>query len=96
MDYDDYTLLKGYYEANQPFADPANWMAGFDADKVKAEIFVRLAEYDVMLALYRGLTLPMPLIAPTELLQYDSFYDFLAKHDLLILTGMLEYAYSVQ
>lgn len=96
MDYDDYTLLKGYYEANQPFADPANWMAGFDADKVKAEIFVRLAEYDVLLALYRGLTLPMPLSAPTELLQYDSFYDFLAKNDLLILTGMLEYAYSVQ
>lgn len=96
MDYDDYTLLKGYYEANQPFADPANWMAGFDADKVKAEIFVRLAEYDVLLALYRGLTLPMPLSAPTDLLHYDSFYDFLAKHDLLILTGMLEYAYSVQ
>lgn len=96
MDYDDYTLLKGYYEANQPFADPENWQAGFDPDEVQAEILVKLAEYDLLLMLYRGLTLPMPLSAPTELLQYDNFYDFLAKNDLLILTGMLEYAYSVQ
>ncbi|WP_297769238.1 NAD(P)/FAD-dependent oxidoreductase [uncultured Roseovarius sp.] len=96
MDYDEFTLLKGYYEANKPFADPQNWLDGFDAEKVKGEILVKLAEYDLLLLLYRGLTMPMPMTAPTELLKYDSFYDFLEKNDLLILTGMLEYAYSVQ
>lgn len=96
IDYTEYTLLKGYYEANKPFADPAKWMDGFDADKLKLEMLLKLLEYDALLALYRGLTLPMPLSPPEELLQYDSFYDFLEKNDLLLLTGMLEYAYSVQ
>ncbi|MFZ1479865.1 MAG: hypothetical protein WAT25_03740, partial [Paracoccaceae bacterium] len=31
MDYDDYVLKRGYYEANKPFADPANWLKDFDA-----------------------------------------------------------------
>ncbi|SHL05472.1 NAD(P)-binding Rossmann-like domain-containing protein [Roseovarius marisflavi] len=96
IDYTEYTLLKGYYEANQPFAEPAKWLDGFDPDKLKLEMLLKLLEYDALLALYRGLTLPMPLSPPTALLQYDSFYDFLEKNDLLLLTGMLEYAYSVQ
>jgi hypothetical protein len=66
IDYTDYTLLKGYYEANQPFAEPAKWLDGFDTDKLKIEMLLKIMEYDALLALYRGMTLPMPLSATSR------------------------------
>ena len=99
MDYDEYVLLRGYYEAHQPFADPARWKDGFDADLVRAEIVLALAAYEVLVAEYMGIdALPMPLTPPNWLIKagYTSFFDMLARNDLLILCGLLEYAYSVQ
>ncbi len=99
MSYPDYVLKRGYYEANQPFADPANWLQDFDPETVGEDILLALAEYEVLLALYMGLVaLPMPTTPPTELFDagYDSFYDMLTRNDLLILAGLLEYACSVQ
>ena len=99
MDYDDYVLKRGFYEANKPFADPANWLKDFDAETVAKEILLALAEYELLLTLYMGFdALPMPRTPTTELIDagYGSFYDMLARNDLLILTGLLEYAYSVQ
>ena len=98
MDYIYYVPFKGYYEANKPFTNPARWLDGFNADGVQLEIALKLLEYNALLMRYLGLNLPMPLTAPQALLDanYSSFYDFLEKNDLLILTGLLEYAYSVQ
>ncbi len=98
IDYINYVPFKGYYQANQPFATPAQWLAGFNGEEVKLEIALKLLEYDALLARYLGFSLPMPLTPPQALLDanYSSFYDFLEKNDLLILTGLLEYAYSVQ
>ncbi|MDT8325840.1 MAG: FAD-dependent oxidoreductase [Roseovarius sp.] len=98
IDYIEYVPLKGYYQANQPFANPTTWLAGFNPKEVQLEIALKLLEYDALLARYLGLSLPMPLTPPQALLDanYTSFYDFLEKNDLLMLTGLLEYAYSVQ
>ena len=99
MDYNDYVLLRGYYEANQPFADPARWRDGFFPLLVEAEIVAALAIYEGIVSRYMGYdALPMPL-TPTDTLisaGYSSFYDMLKRNDLLILCGLLEYAYSVQ
>jgi NAD(P)-binding Rossmann-like domain len=99
MDYDDYYLLRGYYEANQPFADPPRWKDGFSKFVVDAEIVTALLKYEMLVDRYMGFdALPMPL-KPTDLLikaGYASYYDFLKRNDLLILCGVLEYAYSVQ
>lgn len=99
MDYDDYVLLRGYYEANQPFANPAKWLDGFNRLEVEADIMFRLAEYEALIATYMGFDeLPMPKTPPKSLIAagYDSYYDFLKRNNLLILCGLLEYAYSVQ
>ena len=99
MDYDEYVLLRGYYEANQPFADPARWKDGYNAALVEAEIVLALGAYEILVGEYMGIdALPMPLTPTNWLIKagYTSFYDMLARKDLLILCGLLEYAYSVQ
>lgn len=99
MDYDDYVLLRGYYEANQPFADPAKWLDGFDAEDVKLKIAEALGVYELLVGAYMGIDkLPMPLQPTDPLIQagYTSYFDFLKRNNLLILCGLLEYAYSVQ
>ncbi len=96
--YGDYVGLKGYYEANKPFPDPAKWREGFDPVWTGVSVGVALTKYLLLVEYYVGSNMPMPTSAPQALLDknYDSFYDFLEDHDLLILTGLLEYAYSVQ
>lgn len=99
MDYSEYVLKRGFYEANQPFSNPAHWLDGFDATVVEAEIVAALAVYEALVAGYMGIdALPMPTTPTNALINagYTSYYDFLKRNDLLILCGLLEYAYSVQ
>lgn len=96
--YNEYILMRGYYEANQPFPPNKDWLAGFDAKTVEEEITWAMFMYMAWVYTSVGKNMPMPTKPPKQLLDanYSSFYDFLKKSDLLILTGMLEYAYSVQ
>jgi len=96
--YSDYVTLKGFYEANQPFADPNNWLANYSSKEVGVEIGIALAAYWAYVEEFFGTSLPMPTTPPQALLDegYTSFYDMLKKQDLLVLTGLLEYSYSVQ
>jgi len=96
--YSEYVSYKGYYEANKPFQDPDNWLADYSAKGVGKEIGIALVAYWLYVEKFLGTSLPMPTTPPQALLDegYTSFYDMLERQGLLILTGLLEYSYSVQ
>lgn len=96
--YSDYVSLRGFYEAHKPFSDPDNWLADYSAKEVGAEIGIALVAYWLYVDEFFGTSLPMPTTPPQALLDegYTSFHDMLKKQNLLILTGLLEYSYSVQ
>jgi len=98
MDYAEYVFKRGFYEANKPFNDPQNWLALYDTTVMDVEIGLALIKYTALVAGYFGTAMPMPQTPPAGLVDgtYTNFYDFLKQNDLLILCGVLEYAYSVQ
>ncbi|MEF2546248.1 NAD(P)-binding protein [Aurantimonas sp. E1-2-R+4] len=91
ISYDEYVILKGQV-ANGEKPDPRR------AKETERKIGEALGKYDVLVHQYLGSELPLPFHPPQKLLdkRYSSFYDFLERNDLLILTGLLEYSYSVQ
>lgn len=94
--YQEFAVLKGLTDAGiKPTGVPGK----------DAEIFAKLAvrALDTYGKLHRALmgpdALPMPQQPPHAVIsgaQSGSFHDFLKRNDLLVLTGLLEYAYSVQ
>ena len=98
MSYNEYVLKRGYYEANKPFANPDKWLDEFDPTAMHYRLLGALTVYAFLVERYLGSNMPMPTEPPKALLEadYKSFYDFLERNDLLVLSGVLEYAYSVQ
>jgi len=95
MDYNQFVMLKGMKEAGLKITgDPQKDYAHFkDAMLHALKTYLKLHE------LIMGPKLPMPDTPPHMVLtgaESGSFYDFLKRNNLLVMTGLLEYAYSVQ